>query len=233
MNFPNKRAITFQDKYLINDQINSVYFVDLQSFCRSLTDKDYGEILNSKTSVVFSDGFFVHKVLKKQGSSYYPGPEFLKRLFSHVDNILFLGPTKTGMDELQNSLLRKSLNVKVDFLNIPFYDTIADLDLARLENDINMKGIKHIAVILGCPKQEILISKLANDNNDYVFYGLGAAFNFFIGSEKRIPEVLVKFKIEWLYRLLLNPYKQFPKYILVAKSIPALLKYISKSYVSK
>ena len=41
MNFPNKTALSFKKKYLINNQINSVYFVDLQSFCRSLIEKEY------------------------------------------------------------------------------------------------------------------------------------------------------------------------------------------------
>lgn len=229
MNFPNKTALSFKKKYLINNQINSVYFVDLQSFCRSLIEKEYSKIINSKRSVIFSDGFFVHKILKTKGSVYYPGPEFLKQLFKDVDSLLFLGPNKTSIEKLKNSLINKSLNVKIDFIDIPFYDNIAELDLGSLVNDINKKDIKHIAVILGCPKQEILINKLANENNSYVFYGLGAAFNFFIGSEKRIPEVLVKFKIEWLYRLLVDPKKQIPKYILVFKSIPALVKYFLKS----
>jgi N-acetylglucosaminyldiphosphoundecaprenol N-acetyl-beta-D-mannosaminyltransferase len=228
MNFPNKTALSFKKKYLINNEINSVYFVDLQSFCRSLIDKEYSKIINSKKSVVFSDGFSVHEILKKQGSVYYPGPEFLKQLLNDVDSLLFLGPNKTSIEKLKNILKNKSLNVKIDSIDIPFYENIVELDLASLVNEINKKDIKHVAVILGCPKQEVLINKLANEDNSYVFYGLGAAFNFFIESEKRVPEIFRNFKIEWLFRLLIHPKKQIPKYILVFKSIPALVKYYLK-----
>jgi N-acetylglucosaminyldiphosphoundecaprenol N-acetyl-beta-D-mannosaminyltransferase len=228
MNFPNTNKINFKEKYLINNQINSIYFVDLQSFCRSLIDKEYSKIINSKKSVVFSDGFSVHEILKKQGSVYYPGPEFLKQLLNDVDSLLFLGPNKTSIEKLKNILKNKNLNVKIDSIDIPFYENIVELDLESLRNEINEKDVKHVAVILGCPKQEVLINKLANEDNSFVFYGLGAAFNFFIESEKRVPVIFRKFKIEWLFRLLIHPKKQIPKYTLVFKSIPALVKYCLK-----
>ena len=228
MNFPNKTALSFRKKYLINNQINSVYFIDLQSFCRSLIDKEYSKIINSKKSVVFSDGFSVHEILKRKGSVYYPGPDFFKQLIKDVDSLLFLGPNKNSLEKLKNILQNKGLNVKIDSIDIPIYENIAELDIGSLINEINKKDIKHVAVILGCPKQEVLINKLANKDNNYIFYGLGAAFNFFIESEKRIPEIFRKFKIEWFFRLLIHPKKQIPKYILVFKSIPALIRYCLK-----
>jgi N-acetylglucosaminyldiphosphoundecaprenol N-acetyl-beta-D-mannosaminyltransferase len=225
MNFPNKTALSFKKKYLINNEINSVYFVDLQSFCRSLIDEEYSKIINSKKSVVFSDGFGVHKILKNKGSVYFPGPEFLKSLFDNVDSLLFLGPSNDSILKLREVLKNKNTNVSVDLIDIPFYEKIEELDLESLVNEINKKDIKHIAVILGCPKQEVLISKLANENDSLIFYGLGAAFNFFIESEVRGPKIFRIFKLEWLVRLLIHPKKQIPKYILIFKSIPALFKY--------
>lgn len=229
MNFPVKNASSFKKKYLINNHINSVFFVDLQSFCRSLLDQEYSKIINSKNSVVFSDGFSVHKILKRKGSIYYPGPEFLKQLLNELDSLLFIGPNKIKIDKLKKILIQKNLKLKIDFIEIPFYNNIDELDLKSLVKEINKKDIKHIAVIMGCPKQEILINKLADKENSYIFYGLGAAFNFFIGSEKRVPKIFEKFKIEWLYRLLIHPKKQIPKYIIVFKSIPLLLKYFLKN----
>ena len=229
MNLPNKTVLSFTEQYLINDEINSVYFIDLQSFCRSLIDKEYSKIINSKKSIVFSDGFTVHKLLKNKGSVYFPGPEFLKSLFFNVDSLLFLGPSKDSIIKLREVLKNINVDVTVDLLNIPFYTDITELDLESLVNKIIKKDIRHIAVILGCPKQEVLISKLTNEIDGLIFYGLGAAFNFFIESEVRGPKIFRTLKLEWLVRLLIHPKKQIPKYRLILKAIPSLFKYYIKS----
>lgn len=227
MNFPkNNNKLSFKKRYLNNDHINSIYFIDLQSFCRTLIDEEYSKIINSKKSVVFSDGFFVHKILKNIGSVYLPGPDFLTSLVYNVDNLLFLGPSNDSILKFREVLKKRNIDLFVDYVELPFYRNIKELDLDTISNIIIKKKIKYIAVILGCPKQELLISNLVNKNDGFVFFGLGAAFNFFIGSESRGPKAFRKIKLEWLVRLFFHPKKQIPKYFLIFKSIPYLFKHL-------
>jgi UDP-N-acetyl-D-mannosaminuronic acid transferase (WecB/TagA/CpsF family) len=65
---------------------------------------------------------------------------------------------------------------------------------------------------LSAPKQEIWSNK-----NKTAFKGVdivlnvGAAFDFFAGTETRAPVFIRKIGLEGLFRTLLNPKKHFPK----------------------
>ncbi len=64
-----------------------------------------------------------------------------------------------------------------------------------------------VFVSMGSPRQERLISKLQEVNRDCFYMGVGGSLDIFSGVKKRAPKIFLKFNLEFLYRLLKEPYR--------------------------
>lgn len=69
-----------------------------------------------------------------------------------------------------------------------------------------------LLVALGCPKQEKLISRLHRVLGVPCSIGVGASLDFLAGKFSRAPEWMKLMGTEWLYRLLHEPARLFPRY---------------------
>ena len=81
-----------------------------------------------------------------------------------------------------------------------------------------------IFVALGHIKQENWIVKNMNQIDSKVFIGVGGAFDYISGSIPRAPKFLQQIGLEWLFRLLIQPWR-LPRQL---KIIKFLLKLIIK-----
>jgi N-acetylglucosaminyldiphosphoundecaprenol N-acetyl-beta-D-mannosaminyltransferase len=70
-------------------------------------------------------------------------------------------------------------------------------------------------VAMGIPRQEKFIVSTMPIINAPVAIGVGGSFDVFSGRTKRAPKVFQKLKLEWVWRLILNPKK-----IAKVKSLP-------------
>ena len=73
-------------------------------------------------------------------------------------------------------------------------------------------------VAMGIPRQEKFISNTQNVIQAKVAIGVGGSFDVFSGRAKRAPKLVQKAKLEWMWRLLLNPskmskVKMLPKFV--------------------
>jgi N-acetylglucosaminyldiphosphoundecaprenol N-acetyl-beta-D-mannosaminyltransferase len=89
--------------------------------------------------------------------------------------------------------------------------------MCNQENQLILEKInefkpEYIFVGLSAPKQEIWSSKNKDAFNgvEYVL-NVGAAFDFFAGTETRAPVFIRKIGLEGVFRTLMNPKKHFPK----------------------
>ncbi|MCS6959175.1 MAG: WecB/TagA/CpsF family glycosyltransferase [Pseudanabaenaceae cyanobacterium SKYGB_i_bin29] len=64
-----------------------------------------------------------------------------------------------------------------------------------------------ILVALGVPKQEIWISEHRSVCPQAVWIGVGGSFDIWAGVKKRAPKWLGRMHLEWLYRLLQEPWR--------------------------
>lgn len=92
-------------------------------------------------------------------------------------------------------------------------------DDAPIIEQINNSGADVVFVCLGAPKQENWINKNCNDLSAKVFIGLGGSLDIYAGNAKRAPAFFCRFGLEWLYRLIRQPWRikrmmALPKYIL-------------------
>jgi beta-1,4-glucosyltransferase len=91
------------------------------------------------------------------------------------------------------------------------YDGMA-LNHATLVESINRSQAEVVLVALGNPIQEewILANREALDAN--VVVGVGALFDFWSGDKPRAPLLVQRVRLEWLYRLCLEPRRLLRRY---------------------
>ena len=72
---------------------------------------------------------------------------------------------------------------------------------------INADNPDIIWVSLGAPKQEMFMSRLKPYLKRGVMFGYGAIFNFNagVGAVRRAPKLMLRMRLEWLYRAFAHP----------------------------
>lgn len=62
-----------------------------------------------------------------------------------------------------------------------------------------------IFVALGSPAQENWIASHYESFSKGIFMGVGGSFDILSGTAKRAPKIMIKMRLEWLYRIVTNP----------------------------
>ncbi len=78
-------------------------------------------------------------------------------------------------------------------------------DEAGVVAAINASGADLLLVAMGNPRQEMFIERHAADLAPRVLIGVGALFDFISGTVPRAPMWMRRLRLEWLFRLLIEP----------------------------
>lgn len=90
------------------------------------------------------------------------------------------------------------------------YDGVKDVD--GLLADINQARPDIVLVAMGNPIQEAWILQNRQLLDAHLVMGVGALFDFWAGDKPRAPTMVQKLRLEWLYRLALEPRRLFRRY---------------------
>jgi N-acetylglucosaminyldiphosphoundecaprenol N-acetyl-beta-D-mannosaminyltransferase len=71
-----------------------------------------------------------------------------------------------------------------------------------------------VLLALGCPKQEIVMARIAESVRPAVCVGVGAGLDFLAGTVPRAPRWISAAGLEWLYRLAREPRRLWRRYLL-------------------
>ncbi len=89
--------------------------------------------------------------------------------------------------------------------------------------EINASGAKILFAALGAPKQEFWLNSQKNTLNAKVLMGVGGSLDVLSGQVKRAPLIFQKLGIEWLWRLLLQPWR-IKRALVLPKFMLAVIK---------
>lgn len=99
--------------------------------------------------------------------------------------------------------------VDIEFLSHGF---VTDEELTSVSDKLNEIGVQLVLLGMGQPKQELAaITALANVNA--VVICVGAFLDFVSGHVPRAPKLVRVIRFEWLFRLLIEPQRMFPRYV--------------------
>ncbi|MEF2552359.1 WecB/TagA/CpsF family glycosyltransferase [Aurantimonas sp. A2-1-M11] len=71
-----------------------------------------------------------------------------------------------------------------------------------------------VLVAMGVPAQEIFIARALDFRHGRLFVGVGALFDFCAGNVSRAPKMIRRLRMEWVWRLALEPARLWRRYIL-------------------
>lgn len=187
------------------------YFKTLQSAAFNVCDAISIEIINNLT--------------KKRKIKSFPGPDIFREITrNNFYTQFFIG----GENEILLKSLKKNLknpNFKMKDFYCPPFLNVEDFDYLEISKLINQNKPDIIWIGLGAPKQEIFMSKLLPHIDSGLMIGVGAAFNFYSGYKnyKRAPLFFRRYKLEWLFRLINEPKKTFPRIFRNVIYLPIIL----------
>jgi exopolysaccharide biosynthesis WecB/TagA/CpsF family protein len=78
---------------------------------------------------------------------------------------------------------------------------------------INASGADIVLVALGVPRQDIWLSQHAHRLTARVTFGVGALFDFLSGRVRRAPRIVRAARLEWAWRLAMEPRRMARRYL--------------------
>jgi N-acetylglucosaminyldiphosphoundecaprenol N-acetyl-beta-D-mannosaminyltransferase len=126
--------------------------------------------------------------------------------------VFLLGSTQRTLELLQARLVTRFPGLRIaGSLSPPFRPLTAEDD-ERIAAAIAASGARTVWVSLGCPKQELWMSR-QRGRIPAPMIGVGAAFDFHAGTVRRAPGWMQRSGLEWLHRLLSEPRRLWRRYL--------------------
>lgn len=134
----------------------------------------------------------------------------------------FFGGGLTVAQKLADKLQDQIPGLQVAGVHTPPFGRPNDAeDIAMIEL-LNNSGADILWVGMSSPWQEVWMHEHLGRINIPIMVGVGAAFDYLSGTKPQAPQLIQKFGLEWLFRLLKEPkrmwprYKQYPRFVFLA-----------------
>jgi len=164
-------------------------------------NKEYNKVLNS-AKLALPDGvgvMWAAKLLGRPLQQLIHGVDFTESLCKYVSKrpitVGFLGGGVNVAVKTSERLKEKYPGLRVGWSEQEFS--------AKLKN----KNVDILFVAFGSPKQEIWIYENLKNLPVKIAVGVGGSFDFISGKVPRAPEIFRSLKVEWLFRLLVEPWR--------------------------
>ncbi len=194
-------------------------------------DRNFKKILNS-AKLALPDGIGVilaGKILGKAIKRRIHGVDLVDKLCERVIEkpitVGFLGGEPGVAEKTAKCLMSKYPNLKIGFVGEQWskegFVRARKYQVSSIRHQVNGKNGENIPnakylihntidilfVAFGSPKQEIWISENLEKLPVKVAIGVGGAFDFISGKVKRAPVWMRKIGLEWLFRLIIQPWR--------------------------
>ncbi|EES91213.1 WecB/TagA/CpsF family glycosyltransferase [Clostridium botulinum] len=176
-----------------------------------IKDKFLNDIYTSSNSVIIPDGVgtvLASKILKSPVKEKIAGIEVMDEIIKNCEKenkgIYLVGAKQEVLDNCILNLKNKYPNLKIEgshngYFNLENCDDIVE--------DIKYKSPYALFVAMGCPRQEIFIQNNFEKLPCSIFMGVGGSFDVFSGKVNRAPKWMINLGLEWLYRVIKEPFR--------------------------
>ena len=192
---------------LKNQEKQFVVTANPETYMLSNINKTINHILYDTNNLIVPDGISIVKTANFLGYNIKERITGVD-LAEHLLNISNKNKYKVFLFGASSEVIEKMEEViKIKYPNI---DLVGSVNGYIKDKDSIMEYMKlvHpdvILIALGIPLQEKLIYNHINDFEKGIFVGVGGSFDVLSGTKKRAPKLLIKFNLEWLYRILKEP----------------------------
>lgn len=197
---------------------NYICISNVHTTVMSYRDKNYNKVQNSG-AMALPDGKPLSIVCRRRGfydAARVPGPDLMPEIFKaskkHGFRHYFYGGSPETLKQLRIRLEKSYPWLNIVGMYSPPYRPLTEREDEEAIRNINRTEPDFIWVALGAPRQEEWMYAHRLKVNG-VMLGVGAAFDFLAGTVKRAPTWMQECCLEWLYRLVQDPRRLFPRYI--------------------
>ncbi len=177
---------------------------------KSTKDREYKKLLGDAT-YTFADAIgivWAVRVLNKVKINRIAGFDLMLELLSEAEannyRVAFIGASRSSIEKAQNEILTTNTKLNLVFCHHGYYkqseeDRIID-SLIELKPDMVFVG-------MGTGKQEAFLSKVLKKKMVPFCMTVGGSFDVISRESPRAPEFICRIGLEWLYRLILQPWR--------------------------
>lgn len=206
----NAEAIAKIIKMLGEPGDHAVFTPNSEIILMAYKDPDFCDILNS-ADLLTADGIgvvYAAKIVRNPVPERVAGYDIACGVIDEIAKTghrLYLFGGKPGVAEQA----QQNLKEKYPLLNIvgTHDGYFGPEDENTIIDDINASGADLLFVCLGAPKQEKWIDANRSRLNCRVMMGIGGSLDVFAGTAERAPDVWCRLGLEWLYRLIKEPWR--------------------------
>jgi len=128
----------------------------------------------------------------------------LERAAIRGANVALLGGRKEVVDTLAKTLPQNYPGLKLVFSRDGYFGSD---DEEEIVDELAKAEPKLVLLALGVPKQEFFIDQYRDQLPKSVLIGVGGSFDVWAGVIKRAPVLFQRLNIEWLHRLISEPWR--------------------------
>ena len=209
-------AVALLERMLAEKRFTAVSFLNAHNANIAARDPDFARTL--KSFVVLPDGIGVDIASKVLYGAPFPanlnGTDFVPAFLSTVKRpltVALLGTTRDYAEAAAQSFARVAPQHRFVFLHDGFFT--GDQEPAVLAKIAQTKP-DVLLVAMGVPRQELWIAKNITSDHCTVPIAVGALLDFMSGAVPRAPLMVRKLRMEWMYRLAVEPRRLFARYVL-------------------
>lgn len=160
-------------------------------------------IMPDGVGTVISSKIVGHRVKEKIAGIEFMA-EILKYCSENAKGIYLLGAKEDVLNKCIDNLKVKYPKLIISGKHNGFFNIENCKEV--LEDIKCCKGYA-IFVAMGSPRQELFISKYMEELPCRIFMGVGGSFDVIAGNVKRAPKWMISLGIEWLYRVIKEPWR--------------------------
>lgn len=213
IDFLNKSKADFLQEFLfprLNKEKRSfVVTANPEIVMKARDDEVYKRIIQSADFVV-PDGagiVMAAKLLKQPLKERIPGYDLTLDLLTYADennlSCYFLGAAEQVNEKVVKVVEKKYPKITIAGHHHGFFK----MDDPKIVEQIKESAPDIIFVALGFPRQEEWIAKHIEHYHKGLFIGIGGSFDVLAGEVKRAPDIWIKLNLEWLYRIIKQPFR--------------------------
>tara|TARA_R110002049_G_scaffold2365_2_gene17252 strand:- start:9549 stop:10262 length:714 start_codon:yes stop_codon:yes gene_type:complete len=209
-----KEDVITNVKQRFSDEIKTIVLF-LNAHCYNISSKniEYRNVLNN-ADFVLNDGIGVELGGRVRGIRFKDnlnGTDLIPQILNELSNdgkIFLLGGRENVAEKARDELVKAKLNV-VGFHNGFFHDD------NKILNEIIKSDANILVLGMGVPKQEIWLNdNIESLSNIKLAIAGGAILDFISKSIPRAPKWMRDIRLEWLYRLMLEPKRMWQRYLI-------------------
>jgi N-acetylglucosaminyldiphosphoundecaprenol N-acetyl-beta-D-mannosaminyltransferase len=207
------------EKIVLSDTLKIINTINAFSYVQTKRNKTFVSALK-KADILLPDGFpivLASRLLKGKCITKIAGEDlfyfFMNKMNIENGRVFFLGASQETLNLIIRKANKEFPNITIGVYSPPYKSEFSDEDSNLMIERVNEFNSDVVFVGMTAPKQEIWMHEHKEQIQAKAMCAVGAVFDFYAGTVKRAPEWMIKFKLEWFYRLVKEPKRMWKRYL--------------------